>query len=417
MKTKLSERRGYAYVIYALCFLMIFFGLGFFSTGRGIFLTPITEALSIKRSAFAIGDSIRYITNAAANFFFGYFVNKFGTKKLICVGFISLITAVLLYASASGVIGFYIAGIFLGIGYTCTTTTMVGCVVAKWCHKNVGAVTGVILAANGIGGAVSTQLFTPIIYESKFGYRNAYYITTSILVAVLILMLVFYKEKPTPVGFSEKKKPKGDVTWPGLSLKEALKKPLFYIVLFCVFLIGVVLQGITSVYAAHLKDVGFDAGFVATVVGIHSITLAVSKIISGFIYDKFGIRVNILVCTVAGIVALFSFLSLGNSAACTALAIVAAVTFAFALPLETVMLPLFTGNFFGLKDYNKILGIVCSVAAVGFATGVPLMNAVYDVFGSYFYGLVAAIVLMFTVTVTMQFAINISNRLKKETEV
>ncbi|MBQ9768805.1 MAG: MFS transporter, partial [Clostridia bacterium] len=250
-----------------------------------------------------------------------------------------------------------------------------------------------------------------------FGYRNAYYITTSILVAVLILMLVFYKEKPTPVGFSEKKKPKGDVTWPGLSLKEALKKPLFYIVLFCVFLIGVVLQGITSVYAAHLKDVGFDAGFVATVVGIHSITLAVSKIISGFIYDKFGIRVNILVCTVAGIVALFSFLSLGNSAACTALAIVAAVTFAFALPLETVMLPLFTGNFFGLKDYNKILGIVCSVAAVGFATGVPLMNAVYDVFGSYFYGLVAAIVLLFTVTVTMQFAINISNRFKKETEV
>ena len=92
---------------------MIFFGLGFFSTVRGIFLTPITEALSIKRSAFAIGDSIRYITNAAANFFFGYFVNKFGTKKLICVGFISLITAVLLYASASGVIGFYIAGIFL----------------------------------------------------------------------------------------------------------------------------------------------------------------------------------------------------------------------------------------------------------------------------------------------------------------
>ncbi len=416
MKIKLSERPGYAYVIYALSFLMIFFGLGFFSTGRGIFLTPITEALDIKRSAFAVGDSVRYITTAVANFFFGYFVSKFGTKKLICTGFISLIVAVLLYALTSHVYGFYIAGIFLGIGYTCTTTTMVGCIVVKWCKKNVGAVTGIILAANGIGGAVSTQLFTPIIYKSTFGYRNAYYITAFILSVIFVLMLIFYKEKPQAEGFSGKKQPKKDITWQGLSLAEALKKSYFYIVMLCVFLIGVVLQGVTSVYAAHLSDVGFSADYVATVVGIHAICLAFSKIISGFVYDKFGIRVNILVCGIFGIVALVSFALLENTAFGTFLAIVAAISFSLALPLETVMLPLFAGNFFGLKDYNKLLGIVCSVAAVGFATGVPLMNAAYDIFGSYYYGIIIAIVVMLAITVTMQFAINISNKLKKESE-
>ncbi len=232
MKTKLSERSSYAYVIYALCFLMIFFGLGFFSSGRTIFLTPITEALSIPRSAFSVSDSIRYITTAVANFFFGFLVNKFGTKKLICSGFVSLIAAVVLYATANSVVGFYVAGFFLGIGYTCTTTTMVGCVVAKWCKKNMGTVMGIVLAANGIGAAISTQLFTPVIYEegNPFGYRNAYYITASILVVVLLLFIILYKEKPATERFDGKKKPKKDVKWEGLTIKEALRKPYFYMI-------------------------------------------------------------------------------------------------------------------------------------------------------------------------------------------
>ncbi len=416
MKTKLSERSGYAYVIYALCFMMIFFGLGFFSSGRSIYLTPITDALGISRAAFSASDSIRFVTYAVVNFFFGFMVNRFGTKKLICFGFLSLIISVLLYATSNGVGGFYLAGFFMGVGYSYVTTTMVGCVIAKWCKKNIGTVMGIVLAANGIGAAVSTRLFTPIINEegNPFGYRTAYFITASILAVVLLLIIVLYREKPdAPVS---KKKPPKNVNWQGISLKEALRKPYFYMVMLSVLLIGMVLQGITSVYASHLGDVGFDKDFIATVVGIHSLCLAGSKMISGLIYDKFGIRVNVLVCGTASLVALLSFSNLSVSSTGFVLAITAAVTFALALPLETVMLPLFAGNFFGYKDYNHILGIVGSVSAVGFATGVPVMNMVYDLFGSYYYGMITAVFLMLAVMVIMQFAINSSNKLKKETE-
>ncbi len=281
-----------------------------------------------------------------------------------------------------------------------------------------GTVMGIVLAANGIGAAVSTQLFTPVIYEegNPFGYRNAYYITASILVVILLLFIFLYKEKPAAERFDGKKKPKKDVKWEGLTIKEALRKPYFYMIMLCIFLMSAVLQSIVSIYAAHLGDVGFGKEFIATVVGTHAIALAFSKTLSGLIYDKCGIRVNILVCGFASLVALFGFLLLENTFAGAIVALVAAVVFAFALPLETVMLPIFAGNFFGFKDYNHVLGIVCSVAAVGFATGIPLMNSVYDLFGSYYYGLVTAIVIMLAVTVIMQFAINISNKLKKESE-
>jgi len=62
-------------------------------------------------------------------------IAKFGAKKLILAGFASLIASMLIYSQSTNVFGFYIGGIFLGIGLSWTTTTMVGSVINKWCKK------------------------------------------------------------------------------------------------------------------------------------------------------------------------------------------------------------------------------------------------------------------------------------------
>lgn len=411
---RLAERKGYEYVIYALCFLMIFCGLGFLSTSRGIYLAPITEALDISRGAFSVGDSLRYVASTIFNFLFGAMVSRFGTKKLICAGLASLTLAVILNATANGVWGFYLAGILIGIGYSWTTTAMIACVVAKWCKKNVGTMMGIILAANGIGGAFATVLFTPIINSSVFGYRKAYYIVAAIFAVLFVLALTLYKEKSSS-GESGAKKAKYTY-WEGIPLAEVLKKPYFYVTVLCVFFMGVVLQGVTSSFAAHLKDCNLSQEFITAVVSIQSVCLAGSKVVSGFIYDKFGLRVNIIVCGVSAVIALFSFAYVSSSSTGYVLAAVASVAFALALPLETIMLPLFAGNLFGMKAYNHLVGIVSSVAYAGFALGVPLMGVIYDIFGSYYYGAIASLVIMFSVTLVFQFVINSSNKIKKEIE-
>lgn len=409
---KLAERKGYEWVVYALCFLMIFCGLGFLSTSRGIYLAPITEALGISRGAFSIGDSFRYITSTIVNFFFGFMVSRFGTKKLMCAGLASLIIAVVLNAVTNHVVGFYLSGVFIGIGYSWTTTSMVACVVAKWCKKNIGTVMGIILAANGIGGAFATVIFTPIINGSVFGYRKSYFIVAATFAVILLLVLLLYKDKnssETDKGKSAKK-----TYWEGISLDKLVKMPYFYVTMICVFFMGIVLQGVSSSFAAHLKDCKLDSGFITMVISLHSVCLAGSKVVSGFIYDKFGLRVNVIVCGAAALTALFSFAFISTSVVGYVLAFVASVMFALALPLETVMLPLFAGNLFGMKSYSHLVGIIASVAYAGFAVGVPLMGMIYDVFGSYFYGAIVSIVIMFAVTLVFQFVISSSNKIKKE---
>ena len=68
---------------------------------------------------------------------------------------------------------FCIGGILLGLGFSCTTTTMVGSIINKWCCESKGTIMGAVLAANGIGGAIAIQIITPVTETGVFGYRNA----------------------------------------------------------------------------------------------------------------------------------------------------------------------------------------------------------------------------------------------------
>ncbi len=406
--TSQTGKFDYKWVIIALCFLMVFTALGFCNGSKSLYLTAITRALDIKRSAFSIADSCRYISTAVVNIFFGALVARFGSKKLIFAGFFCLIISCILYATATNVFVFYIGGCFLGIGFSWTTTTMVSRIVNKWCTNNRGTITGATLCASGIGGAVSTQLVSPIIHQegNPFGYRQAYWLVTGILLVVCILITVFYRENPPATqktDSSPAKSKKKRQYWSGMTFAQARRTPYFYLITASIFLCGVMLQGMTSVSAAHMEDVGLDVGFVATVISIHSLILTSSKFLTGFLYDRRGLRATVTVCDICAVTALLLMLFMnGNS---KLLAILFAPFSAFSLPLETVMLPILASDLFGDKDSDKLLGIFVSANTLGFAMGAPLMNWAFDTFGTYRPVFTACAIIMIVVTSACQYII------------
>ena len=149
-----KRRFDYKWVIIAASFLMVFTCLGFCSSTKSFFIGPITENLGVERSIYSINDSLRFITVAIVNLFFGTLVTKFGPRKLIAAGFLSLISSMLCYALATNVLLLYLGGILLGIGLSWTTTTMVGYVINIWSKNNKGTIMGAVLAANGVGGEI-----------------------------------------------------------------------------------------------------------------------------------------------------------------------------------------------------------------------------------------------------------------------
>ena len=413
-----SRRFEYKWVIFAVCFLMVFICLGFCSSTKSLYLDVITKEMNIPRTQFAFNDSARFISSALVNLFFGTLIYKYGVRKLTAFGFIMLIASMLTYAFAPNVLVFCLGGALLGIGLTFTTTTMASSVIRRWFHKDIGRYTGIVLAANGVGGAVATNILLPIIDSERkvfghTGYKVSYLLVAGILLALGILVVVLLRERPKDAAIEAaptgKKKPRGS-SWVGIEFSEAKKRPYFYIVVLIVFLTGFSVQGISGVYKAHMRDVGLDSALLANVISVFSLVFTAAKILVGVIYDKFNLRKVLLVCEGAAILSFTILAFITPTTFGAILAFVYAVAFAFAMPLETLVIPLVTNDLFGNANYDKILGFLIAANYSGYAVGAPVVNLCFDKFGTYKPVLLVLAAVMLTSMIAFQFIITTAGK-------
>lgn len=414
-----TKRLDYKWVVIGVCFALIMISLGFCSSTKSLYLDVVTEKLGISRSAFSLNDTFRFVTCAIVNVFFGSLVHRYGTKKLMLAGVLALVGAEVLYATATNVFMFYFGGILLGVGFSWTGTTMMGCVINKWCRENRGTIMGAVLAANGVGGAIAIQMLSPIIEAGGDSYRNAYAISALAVLAVGILILIFMREAPKNYDASQpahtKKKGRGE-PWVGIPFSRTKRLWCFYIMLVCIFITGFCLQGVGGIAKAHMKDVGIDASFIAYVLSLSSLTLAVFKFLTGFLYDKLGLRFTATMCATTAAIVTFMLAFLSNSTVGLVLALIYCVFKSLALPLETIMLPIYASDLFGENCYEKVLGLFVSFTYAGYACGIPVLNLCYDKLGTYRPMLMICAISMLLVTVVLQFVISKCHEIRQEVE-
>lgn len=413
-----NKNFDYKWFILAACFLMTFTSLGFCSSNKGLYLSAITEALNIPRSLFAIKDSMRYIASALINLCFGMMIGKFGVRKLVAFGFLMLSACMFLESVADNVLQFYLSGAMLGLGLAFTTGTMTSAIIRRWFKKDIGKYTGIVYAANGIGGALAAQIISPMINEvgNPFGYRNAYRLVACVMLIAGIVIVALLREHPqgeTEMVYKKASKKRGEV-WIGIEYRQAIKRPTFYLAGVTVLFTGLMLQGIGSSYAAHMKDVGIDAGYIATIASVSSILLTCSKLLVGVMYDKLGLKIVMLICQISAVLAFAVLLLINASGVGMTMAVAYTIFKTLALPLETLMIPLIVFDLFGDASADKILGIFLALNYTGYAVGEPLINLCYDVLGSYKLAFVLCTILMLVVTVLFQFVLRTGYRDKKE---
>ena len=415
-----KKKKTGAWLIVALCFLTVLTTLGFCSSTNQLFVKPVSEYLEISRSSYSLITTIRYITVTIVNLFFSSMIMKFGPKKLILAGTVCLSVAMIIFAVSNSIWIFYIGGIFLGLGFAWTGSSVMGYVVNMWFKENRGTIMGIVLCANGLGGALAMQVVSAFIESNIYnpGYKVAYIFIAGILLLLFLLVLFLFKNKPKGVeqlSAPAKKKGRGQV-WVGIEFSKVKRKPYFYITMACMFLTGISLTAVNSVSAAHMRDVGLDAGYVATVLSLHSIALAVFKFLVGYIYDKFGLRITSGICTIVSVIVMVCLALVTNSAEGKVLAMVYGIFSSLALPLETVMLSIYANDLFGEKSFSKAMGIITSMTTAGIATGSYFTNLCFDLLGSYKLSLFICAGIITLVFIMLQFVINSAKKVRKRIE-
>ena len=409
MENKKSWRES-STVAVICAFLLVFTGLGFCSSPKSFFMDVVPDALGVGRSEFALNDTARYVMTMIMSLFFGTLVCKYNTKLLVAIGFVITIASQLVYAIADNVLMFCAGGALLGIGLSLVSNSMASHIVKRHVTKNTGTVLGFVMAANGLGGAIATQMVSYFIDQSPTGYKNAYYAVAAVLAVVAVIVLVLYKEPKAdelPKPAAAKKTARG-ASWEGITFQEGLCKPYFYITAVMLFFTSFVLSGINGIAKAHWRDVGIQD--VATILSFHSLILMGGKFVLGFFYDKKGLRITLLVSQICAITVLLALAFTSSSPLGIALAWYYSIFSSFAIPLQTVGETLVVSDFFGSKEFPKFLGVLGAISSAGFAVGSPIINFAYDATGSYVPAILASAVIMTAVTITYQVIITIAHK-------
>lgn len=414
----MKKKFDYSIVIFVISFFVVCVSLGFCSSNRSMYFQAITDVFdgSITKFEYSFTMTIRYVVTTVLNVFFGVLVNKFGQKVLMSAGFCSLIAFALVNSFATNIIHFYIASVFLGMGLAWTTTTMISTVINNWATKNKATITGAVLAANGLGGAVAAQILSPIIFsDGGNGFRTAYRLVAIILAVMLVIILVFFKDRPKGAekilvsGKGKTRKVRGE-SWVGMDFSEIKKKPYFYLAILCMFLTGMSLNGLGEISQLQMYEVGLDKQFIATLATVSSLLLMGSKFLNGFMYDRFGIKKTMSISYVSAFLSLSCILLISDTVFGHIVASVRPLFSAVALPLETVMISVFANELFGSKSFSKVVGIFSAATTAGFALASPFSQLWDLLFGNYNFAMVCFACFMLFVTVTMHIVVRLANR-------
>ena len=298
----------------------------------------------------------------------GYFVDKFGIRKLMMVGSVAILLGWLLGGTvAKSVFELYIyygviAGTGAGIIYISTVANAV-----KWFPDRRGLAAGLTAAGFGGGAALTILPIAGTISSMGWGHTMAIWGVAQGIIAFIMALIL--RHPPTgwkPVGWDIRAQKvtkavvqtKVEYTW-----SQTLKKPEFYL-LYVMFLLactgGLMATGNLSQISKSLNvaDARFlGLGIVPLTATLTSITNALSRILWGSISDRLGREYTMTLAF--GIEALLVFMV--TKIAGSPLAFVILFSFVFLFWGEIYSLfSATTGDIFGPKNAGANYGFLYS---------------------------------------------------------
>jgi len=298
----------------------------------------------------------------------GYFVDKFGIRKLMMVGSVAILLGWLLGGTvAKSVFELYIyygviAGTGAGIIYISTVANAV-----KWFPDRRGLAAGLTAAGFGGGAALTILPIAGTISSMGWGHTMAIWGVAQGIIAFIMALIL--RHPPTgwkPVGWDIRAQKvtkavvqtKVEYTW-----SQTLKKPEFYL-LYVMFLLactgGLMATGNLSQISKSLNvaDARFlGLGIVPLTATLTSITNALSRILWGSISDRLGREYTMTLAF--GIEALLVFMV--TKIAGSPLAFVILFSFVFLFWGEIYSLfSATTGDIFGPKNASANYGFLYS---------------------------------------------------------
>ena len=396
-----QTRVFYGWIIVAVATLALIVSNGlsiggipvFYRSIREDFVTSGVVAADQAESFIAFGASLTFLFSGLISPIAGWLIHRFPLKRLMLAGCVLLGSGLLIHAYATTTYAVYAARIIMGVslGFVGVLPSVV--LVSNWFVRRRGTALGILLTGTSIGGVIIGPIATPLI--ARFGWRTAMALVSLLIWLVLAPAIMFLvRSRPEEVGSL----PDGDdlpgdsptaASTEGLTFSQALRTPVFWIFALGAALIFYPIFVTSQQLILQTAKIGFTAWqgtFVLS--GLFAVSV-IGKFLFGYLSDRYSpIRV-ILVCTSVMFASTFLLLDLNHVTALLFL-----IPFGLGYGGAFVLIQRLAADFFGRRDYPKILGAITIGDTLGAVVGGSITGWLADRSGGDytvgFYGVIIA---------------------------
>ncbi len=382
---------------------IIFLTGGTFFYGFGTLITPMTKEFGWSRAAIAGAFSLRTELGGVGAPVAGYLVDRMGPRRLVLVGVFLVGTGFILLSRIEAVWHLYAVAAFIAIGMSATAGPVAMTAVAHWFQRKRGRALALMTVGGGSSGVMVLVLASLI---AAFDWRTALLIMGLIQWAVCIPLALIVRNRPQDLGLL----PDGELALPteeevaagqrqaptvgaggpgdgvaarqdeGLTIGQALRTRSFWLMAIAMSLIGFGSLAIIAHQVAFLEEsVGLSSLTASAAQMAVPIVSLVGRLGFGWLADYVDKR--------KVLAAAYLFIAVGILLAAT-------VQSAWQVPLYLIIFapgwggsisvrPAFQAEYFGLRAFGGIQGLMFFVASVGAFAGPIFAGAIYDIMDTY----------------------------------
>lgn len=407
--TGFAQARGifYGWWVVTATAIIVFLTGGTFFYGFSALFNPIEDEFGWSRASVAFAFSLRSEVGGLASPIVGFLVDKVGSRRLMMIGIVFVALGFVFLSRTSSLATFYASVIVIAIGMSMTAGPVGMVAIAHWFHRRRGRALSFMTAGAGTSGVMVLVLELLI---SSFGWRDALVVMAVVQLVVCFPLAMTIRNRPDEIGLY----PDGDpapvlepgashspIHAEGLTLRQAIGTRAFWQMSFAVMLTNV---GMIAVIVHQIpyftKNIGLSEGLAAGTVTAMTLISLSGRFGMGQLADIQDKRRVLASSFALCALALLLFATIYEPWQIIYALPVFAVGWGGIIPVR----PAFQAEYFGMKAFGAIQGIVFTIATLGGFIGPVVAGWMYDQTDSYrlaFVILSAGALLAVSLTLTM----------------
>ena len=337
----------------------------------------------------------------------GFLTDRFGSGKMVLVGFTMGGIGLILFSFIQGALQYYFAFFLLSLGFSVGGFVPSITAVNAWMVRNRATGMSFVIGGSSIAGL----LVPPMVWSiNTYGWRPTVFVIGVIAIVLGPLVARLLGKRPTPEQIEEQTRSTSE---PGrrsrqarlydFTPKEALRTPAFWSISMTHMLVNLSTGAISGHLFLQLTDrngVNLDDATASGVLPILVVTSFVFQLGGGIMGDRISKRV------------LVPFLLLIQGAALVILAIADtfilaaafAVVWGVGFGARTPLLHAMRGEYFGRRHFGTILGLSSFPMSIGITLAPFVMGWVHDIQDTYEWSLYVLAGTCVLASVTILFA-------------